>query len=212
MVLTGIVIAFWDLFLKFMLDGKRMPILKNIVSVYSRHNTGGAWSILSNATWLLIVISAIFLVGLIVFHFLLKKDKKSYVYALGMGLLIGGAICNFADRIRLGHVRDFIKLEFIDFPIFNIADMGITAGVVLLCVHFLILLPKKEKKLKEESLNGVQSENNNENSEESLKEINENINQQENLENKENIKKNKVKPKISKKENNDDNVNGESND
>jgi len=152
-IITGVVAGFWDLFLKFMLDNKQMPVLENIFSIYSAHKTGGAWSIFSNATWLLIVFSVVFLVGLVLFHIFLKREKKSYLYSIAMGLLIGGAICNLLDRIRFGYVRDFIKLEFINFPVFNIADIAITVGVILLCVYFIILLPLKQKKLKEAALN-----------------------------------------------------------
>ena len=144
MVLVGIIVAFWDLTLKFLLDGQQMPVIKGFFSFFSTHNTGGAWSIFSNMTWLLIVLSIVFIGAIAVANYFLKT--KNYFYAISMGILLSGAICNLYDRIALGYVRDFIKLEFINFPIFNIADIAICVGVTLLAVYFIFIMPKLEKK------------------------------------------------------------------
>ncbi len=143
MFLTGITIAFWDLILKFLSDGKTLPAIKGFFGIVSTHNTGGAWSIFSNATWALIVISILFLGLLIFFNYKLKR--KNYFYAISMGLLLSGALCNLLDRLRFGYVRDFINLEFMKFPVFNIADMAICVGVFLLCVYFIFVVPRLER-------------------------------------------------------------------
>ncbi len=144
MVLVGIIVAFWDLFLKGMLDGKNMSAINGVFSIVSTHNTGGAWSIFSGNTVLLVIFSIVFICAIIVFNFML--NKKNYFYAISMGLLLSGAICNLFDRIMFGYVRDFISLDFMNFPIFNVADIAITFGVILLCIYFVFVLPKLEKK------------------------------------------------------------------
>lgn len=149
MVLVGLIVAFWDFTLKFLCDGQQMPVLNGFFSISSSHNTGGAWSIFSNLTWLLIVVSILFIVAIIVFNYFLKT--KNYFYATALGLLLSGAFCNLYDRIAFGYVRDFIKLDFINFPIFNIADMAICVGVVLLAVYFIFIMPKLEKKKEQNS-------------------------------------------------------------
>lgn len=146
MVLTGIIVAFWDFTTKFLFDGQEYPALKGVFSIFSTHNTGGAWSIFANATWLLILFSILFIVGIVVFNYFLKT--KTYFYAISMGILLSGAICNLYDRIAFGYVRDFIKLEFINFPIFNIADIAICVGVALIAIYFIFIAPKIEKKQK----------------------------------------------------------------
>ena len=63
---------------------------------------------------------------------LIKEYKSTLINAMAFGLLFGGILGNLFDRVLFGHVRDFIKLTFIDFPIFNLADAFITIGVVVL--------------------------------------------------------------------------------
>lgn len=144
MFLVGCMVAFWDLVLKYLLDDKKMPALNGVFSINSTHNTGGAWSIFSNNTLFLIIITIVFLFAILFINYAYKR--KDYFYAISMGLLFGGAICNLFDRIKYGYVRDFIELEFINFPIFNIADIAITISVILLVVYFIFISPKYEEK------------------------------------------------------------------
>lgn len=143
MILVGLIVAFWDLILKFLLDGKIMNAIPGFFGIYSTHNTGGAWSIFSGSTIPLIILTSLFIVALIVFNYFFKN--KNYFYAISMGLLLSGAICNLFDRIKYGYVRDFINLEFMSFPVFNIADIAICVGVFLLCIYFIFILPKRER-------------------------------------------------------------------
>ena len=57
-----------------------------------------------------------------------------------MGLVLGGAFCNLYDRVVYGYVRDFISLDFISFPIFNLADCAITFGAIMLVIFFIVLM------------------------------------------------------------------------
>ena len=141
--LSGLIVVFWDLFLKYFTDGMDQTLINGILSFVSSHNTGAAWSIFSNSTTFLIIISIVFIIGILIFNYFYKN--KTYFYAISLGLVLSGAICNLLDRIKYGYVRDFIKLEFMNFPIFNIADCAITVGVILLCVYFLFFSGKKEQ-------------------------------------------------------------------
>ena len=60
-------------------------------------------------------------------------------------MILGGTIGNVIDRIVFGGVRDFISLKFMNFAIFNVADMGITIGAVLLCVYIIVSMFKGDK-------------------------------------------------------------------
>lgn len=144
MLLTGGIIAFWDLILKYLLDGKHMSAINGVFRINSTHNTGGAWSIFSNNTTFLIIVTVVFLFVILLLNYAYKR--KDYFYAISMGLLLGGAICNLFDRIKYGYVRDFIELEFINFPVFNVADIAITIGVILIIIYFLFISPKYEEK------------------------------------------------------------------
>lgn len=110
-------------------------------------NTGAAWSMFSGNTVALIVISVIIIALLGVYVFASKT--KNALFYVSLGLIVGGAVGNLIDRIFLGYVRDFIKLEFMNFPIFNTADCFLTVGVVCLVVYYLIEVVKESKKKKE---------------------------------------------------------------
>lgn len=73
--------------------------------------------------------------------YLLHASHLSWLEVVGLGLVLGGAVGNALDRLVFGFVTDFIATTFIDFPVFNIADMGIVVGVVLTCAGFMFFSP-----------------------------------------------------------------------
>lgn len=100
------------------------------------HNTGAAFSILEGRT--------LFLTGLSIFVLILllkmsKEFKMTNKNTWAFGLLLGGIFGNFSDRLFLGYVRDFLKFDLFgySFPIFNIADVCIVIGVMLLFVSII---------------------------------------------------------------------------
>lgn len=108
-----------------------MVVIKNIFSLTYVQNTGAAWSILENKLFFLIIISLIMLVFVYNLSFSFEENKLSN---LSFGLLFGGIIGNLIDRVFYSYVRDFISVNIFgyEFPIFNIADMAIVIGVVIL--------------------------------------------------------------------------------
>ena len=110
---------------------KDISIIKNIFYLTYVKNDGAAFSILETQRILLIVLSIIALAFLI--YYISKKDKNG----IGYFFLVGGIVGNLIDRIFLGYVIDFIGIS--SFPIFNIADVFIVLGAIL-------ILFEKEKK------------------------------------------------------------------
>lgn len=100
-------------------------------------NTGGAWSIFSNSVWFLLIIGIICVIGL--GYYIYKKDKFSLLEVIYLGLIIGGILGNFIDRLFRSGVIDYIGLVFGDyyFPVFNIADICIVGGAFLLMIDSL---------------------------------------------------------------------------
>ena len=100
-------------------------------------NTGGAWSILNNHTYILTLISFICIIALN--YYLNKKDKYTKLETVYLGLIMGGMIGNFIDRILYQGVIDFIGFKFgsYQFPIFNIADITIVVGVGLIIFEMI---------------------------------------------------------------------------
>lgn len=106
-------------------------IIKNFFEFKRVTNDGAAWSMFSSRRMLLI------LIGFLAIYFIIKlaydfKENKRNILALG--LLLGGCVGNLYDRVIFGYVRDFIYFKFgsYSYPIFNVADIGIVIGTVLL--------------------------------------------------------------------------------
>jgi signal peptidase II len=113
--------------------GVSAPIIHNVLHITLLRNTGGAFGIMRSLPVMLLVVSAIVAVFIIV----ILKNKASIPKIVGIALAfqLGGALGNLIDRIRLGYVVDFIDL--IVWPIFNVADIAITIGVLILAFHLI---------------------------------------------------------------------------
>lgn len=116
--------------------------LRDVVEVTSffdivhLHNYGAAFSFLHNAGgWQRYFLSAISILVSIVLPFYIKKNQHDIFLAMGLTLVLGGAIGNLVDRLFLGYVVDFVSLHIDDvfyWPAFNVADSAISLGVILL--------------------------------------------------------------------------------
>ena len=111
-------------------------IIKNFFNLTYINNTGASWGILKNSRMLLIIISIIAITILIRYINSFKKNRRNN---LGLGFLLGGILGNLADRILYGYVKDFLAFYIFNynFPIFNIADIFIVIGVLLLIISIL---------------------------------------------------------------------------
>ena len=115
-----------------------IPIIPNIFNLTYVENKGAAFSILQDATILLVIIGLIFLY--LIDSYIKKEKKIDKLSIIALGLIIGGIIGNLVDRLLLHAVVDYLDFTLINFPIFNIADTCITIGVVL----FIICTIKEE--------------------------------------------------------------------
>lgn len=118
----------------FILLGIRIKIIKGFLYITYVKNTGAAFSIFRNNTLFLIILSIV-IIGLL-FYYLSKKIYLSKLENISYGLILGGAIGNLFDRIIYGYVIDFIDIYIFkfDYPVFNIADMAIVIGVIILII------------------------------------------------------------------------------
>lgn len=111
-----------------------------LLALYGTRNTGAAFSLLSNIPHAVAALSLALFLALVILGLGLRHDR---LLALGVALAAGGAAGNLLDRIRLGYVVDFLRLLFVDFPIFNAADIAITLGAFL--ASAAVLLRKESK-------------------------------------------------------------------
>jgi signal peptidase II len=101
--------------------------------IYSR-NTGVAFGLFQNMSPLFLVLSSLITLGAIYVYIVYLPNQHAGIQ-LSMGLIIGGALGNVVDRIRLGYVVDFIQIGW--WPVFNVADSAITVGATILAVYLL---------------------------------------------------------------------------
>lgn len=107
----------------------------NLIDITYVQNRGAAFSILSGNRVLLSLISIIFCIVVAIYWRWKKPQHKLLCTSLAM--MFGGAAGNAIDRICHGYVVDYISTSFIDFPVFNLADIAITVGAALLVIYFI---------------------------------------------------------------------------
>ena len=106
-------------------------------------NTGGAFGILANQAFLLALVAVISIAVFLIY--LRYIPLKSALLKIGLGLDFGGAIGNLIDRLRFGgRVTDFIDIG--PWPVFNVADMSIVIGTIIIACYLLFFAPKKASK------------------------------------------------------------------
>jgi signal peptidase II len=119
-----------------------IPVVPSVNLTYTR-NPGAAFSLLADADptfrgWFFLVVSVVALTLITVF--LRRVERGDWWTLIGLSLILGGAVGNLIDRIRHGEVIDFIDLYLgrYHWPVFNLADSGITIGMVMLLGHALL--------------------------------------------------------------------------
>ena len=100
-------------------------------------NTGAAWSSFEGMTWLFVLVFAVF-AAFLVWEFPKKRMPFSTFERFCIVAIFGGGLGNILDRLRLGYVVDMIRLEFMNFPVFNVADCFITCGCIALMVSLVL--------------------------------------------------------------------------
>ncbi|NLS45545.1 MAG: signal peptidase II [Firmicutes bacterium] len=119
--------------------GISVPIIKGLIQISRIYNPGSALGILTTAK-IPIITSVIILIAWLILIRKRAYERLDKSLRLGVGLIIGGTAGNLIDRIRLGFVIDFIDLHI--WPIFNLADVAVCAGAVILVYSLIIRNPE----------------------------------------------------------------------
>ncbi|MDT2045721.1 signal peptidase II [Priestia aryabhattai] len=124
--------------------GESIPVVENFLYITSHRNRGAAWGILEGQMWFFYAITVVVVIGLIVY--IRKINKADKWLGVALGLMLGGAIGNFIDRVFRQEVVDFVNTYIFtyDFPIFNVADSALVVGVGIMFI--LTLFEGKQKK------------------------------------------------------------------
>lgn len=115
--------------------GSAIAVSDGFFHLVNTRNTGAAWSLFSDLTFSRLLLSAVSLAAAWLIAVAIKKAKTKPGMIL-LGIVLGGTVGNMVDRIRLGYVTDFFSFNFgtYAFPAFNIADMAITLGALIIVV------------------------------------------------------------------------------
>lgn len=133
-----------------------IPVINKVFGLYYVENKGISFSMLSSKMALIIIITSIIMLILIYVMIRTPKTKYFMPFSIVLSVIVGGAAGNMIDRIFRGFVIDFIMLDFINFPIFNVADIFVCVGLFILVIliifkykdkDFDFIIPKKGEKV-----------------------------------------------------------------
>ena len=127
--------------------GESAPFIPHILQFTRLHNYGAAWSSLSGKTILLIVVTAVMLIGVAVLLF--RRVVRHPLGVTACVLILGGGLGNMIDRVLHGYVVDMFDLLLFDYPVFNLADCFVVVGAILGSIYYLWLYEKYDAKKKE---------------------------------------------------------------
>lgn len=123
----------------------RKDFIPGFLGFVYAENTGAAWSILEDAPWVFISLSIVTVIAITLYVFI--GSKRNLLLRSSLLLLLSGGVGNLIDRLfrtgshfgnRNGFVVDFLNFEFIDFPIFNVADICVCVGIGLLMLYMIL--------------------------------------------------------------------------
>ena len=125
-----------------------VPLWDKVVHLTYTQNTGAAFSSFEGQHWLFALVMLVF-IGFIIWEFPKKRMPFTAVERWLMVAILAGGIGNMIDRLRMGYVVDMIEVDFMEFAVFNVADIFITCGCFLLVAHLIFFNKafwKEEKK------------------------------------------------------------------
>ena len=124
--------------------GESMPLLPGFMQLRTAHNYGAAWSSFSGMRWLLVAVTSV--IVLAVAYVLVRRIVRHPLGVAACFLILSGGLGNIIDRVRLGYVVDMFDFQFMNYPVFNVADIAVVCGAVLAAVYYLWFYEKYDKK------------------------------------------------------------------
>lgn len=122
-----------NFFIRLMFEGSENPLF----SIIYTKNYGGAFSLWQGGR-LFFILTSIFVVAGICLYVYKRVAFENKFEIISLALFVSGALGNLFERVEKGYVIDYIKLNFVEFPVFNIYDVSICTGVFLFAVYFIV--------------------------------------------------------------------------
>lgn len=128
--------------------GEHLDFIPHVLGLTHIHNQGAAFSMLSGARWFFVILTVAFVIfGM---WLLLTNKFPHWMGKWSLVLVIGGAVGNLIDRVLYGYVVDMFETLFMNFAIFNVADIFVVVGGIAFCVYYAFLHDKFMARLKKE--------------------------------------------------------------
>ena len=128
------------------------PLIPGLVELFYVQNTGGGFSILTEHTWLLTIVTAVLMAAIAVL--LVRRVFPHPMAMWSLTIVLGGGLGNLIDRVRLGYVVDMFNFQFMTYPVFNVADIFVVCGTIGFAAYYLLLHDKVMKKAGEKKYDG----------------------------------------------------------
>jgi len=130
-------------------------LIDRFLGLTYHRNHGAAFGFLGDAgwsQWFLVVVKVVILIMILIYEFKMPKEKKYWLLRIPLALIFAGGLGNLIDRFWLGYVRDMMEFLFINFPIFNLADVYVVTGVFSFLVFELFIVKSfdEDKKVSKE--------------------------------------------------------------
>ena len=121
--------------------GSRRPFIPGVLDLFHVQNDGAAFSIGSGRPLFFAALTAVVVLGMI--YAVIREKNLPYPLVAILGLVAGGGIGNGLERVAHGSVTDFLATTFMNFAIFNVADIFVTCGIIAACIYWFIWDSKK---------------------------------------------------------------------
>lgn len=120
------------------------PVIKNVLSFTYIQNRGVAWGMFQGKRVIFLILTAIILLLCFYIYSNIADNPKYGILKANMIILMSGALGNLIDRIKLGYVVDFFEAKFIDFPIFNVADIYVVVSMIMIFILIIFKYSNEE--------------------------------------------------------------------
>jgi signal peptidase II len=125
--------------------GERMQVLGDLVQIWHAQNRGAAFSLFQGGTIIFLVVSVLS-IGMVAYFHRTLRDRSPWLHVV-LGIVLGGTLGNFTDRLRQGYVTDWLSVGFGDtrWPTFNVADSSVVVGIGILVVYLFLTNPDRRE-------------------------------------------------------------------
>jgi signal peptidase II len=125
--------------------GQRVNVIGDMVQIWHAQNRGAAFSLFQGGTLVFLVVSVLS-IGLVVYFHRGLRDRSPWLHVV-LGMVLGGTLGNFVDRLRQGYVTDWLSVGVGDtrWPTFNIADASVVVGIGILVLYLFLTNPDRRE-------------------------------------------------------------------